>query len=112
MPSEKSFSPVLSTVCLVGAVKSQDCDQGHNDEAGISIHNSPRSGSVRLKWKNFLCLHRPAILALGEHILIKFIAIHLYLNILNNVTLKNTEKKCINFRRSGTLKSDMHALYL
>ena len=36
----------------------QDCDQGHNDEAGISIHNSPRSGSVRLKWKNFVCLHR------------------------------------------------------
>ena len=31
----------------------QDCDQGHNDEAGISIHNSPRGGSVRLKWKNF-----------------------------------------------------------
>ena len=36
----------------------QDCDQGHNDEAEISIHNSPRSGSVRLKWKNFVCLHR------------------------------------------------------
>ena len=29
----------------------KDCDQ-------ISIHNSPRSGSVQLKWKNFVCLHR------------------------------------------------------
>ena len=32
VPSEKSFSPVLSTVCLVGAVNFQDCDQGHNDK--------------------------------------------------------------------------------
>ncbi|CAH3183617.1 unnamed protein product [Porites lobata] len=30
-----------------------NCGNVKNDELGISIHNSPASGSVRLKWKNF-----------------------------------------------------------
>ncbi|PFX24888.1 hypothetical protein AWC38_SpisGene10523 [Stylophora pistillata] len=30
----------------------QDCGNIKNDELGISIHNSPDSGSVRLKWKS------------------------------------------------------------
>ena len=53
--------------------------------------------------RQIIPVFRPAILARCEHISIKFIAIHLFFNILNNVELKNTEKKCINFRRSGTL---------
>ena len=32
----------------------QDCGNVKNDELGISIHNSPDSGSVRLKWKRFV----------------------------------------------------------
>ena len=36
----------------------QDCDQAKDEEAGISIHNSPYSGSVRTKWRRFVELHR------------------------------------------------------
>ena len=36
----------------------QDCGNVKNDELGISIHNSPDSGSVRLKWKRFVSIHR------------------------------------------------------
>lgn len=36
----------------------QDCGNIKNDELGISIHNSPDSGSVRLKWKRFVSIHR------------------------------------------------------
>ena len=32
----------------------QDCGNVKNDELGISIHNSPDSGSVRLKWCPFI----------------------------------------------------------
>ena len=35
-----------------------NCGNVKNDELGISIHNSPASGSVRLKWKNFVYMHR------------------------------------------------------
>ena len=35
----------------------QDCGNVKNDELGISIHNSPDSGSVRLKWKRFVSIH-------------------------------------------------------
>ena len=35
----------------------QDCGNVKNDELGISIHNSPDSGSVRLKWKRFISIH-------------------------------------------------------
>ena len=35
----------------------QDCGNIKNDELGISIHNSPASGSVRLKWKSFVSMH-------------------------------------------------------
>ena len=36
----------------------QDCGNSKNDELGIYIHNSPDSGSVRLKWKRFVSIHR------------------------------------------------------
>lgn len=35
----------------------QDCGNVKNDELGISIHNSPDSGSVRLKWKRFVSIY-------------------------------------------------------
>ena len=34
----------------------QVCGNVKNDELGISIHNSPDSGSVRLKWKRFVSI--------------------------------------------------------
>ena len=36
----------------------QDRGNVKNDELEISIHNSPDSGSVRLKWKRFVSIHR------------------------------------------------------
>ena len=36
----------------------QDCGNVKNDELGISMHNSPASGSVRLKRKSFVSMHR------------------------------------------------------
>ena len=35
----------------------QDCGNVKDDELGISIHNSPDSGSVRLKWKRFVSIY-------------------------------------------------------
>lgn len=36
----------------------QDCSQKSDKESGISVHTSPASGSVRVKWKRFVCMHR------------------------------------------------------
>jgi len=39
--------------CLV-----QDCNNGSNPREGISLHNSPPSGSVLSSWKRFVSPHR------------------------------------------------------
>ena len=44
----------------------QDCGNVKNDELGISIHNSPDSGSVRLKWKRFVSIHRKDFNTVGK----------------------------------------------
>ena len=44
----------------------QDCGNVKNDELGISIHNSPDSGSVRLKWKRFVSIHRKDFNPVGK----------------------------------------------
>ena len=44
----------------------QDCGNVKNDELGISIHNSPDSGSVRLKWKRFVSIHRKDFNQVGK----------------------------------------------
>ena len=44
----------------------QDCGNVKNDELGISIHNSPDSGSVRLKWKRFVSIHRNDFNTVGK----------------------------------------------
>ncbi|CAH3112687.1 unnamed protein product, partial [Porites lobata] len=44
----------------------QDCGNVKNDELGISIHNSPDSSSVRLKWKRFVSIHRKDFNTVGK----------------------------------------------
>ena len=44
----------------------QDCGNVKNDELGISIHNSPDSDSVRLKWKRFVSIHRKNFNPVGK----------------------------------------------
>ena len=44
----------------------QDCGNVKNDELGISIHNSPASGSVMLKWKSFVSMHRKNFNPVGK----------------------------------------------
>ena len=44
----------------------QDCGNIKNDELGISIHNSPASGSVMLKWKSFVSMHRKNFNPVGQ----------------------------------------------
>ena len=36
----------------------QDCNNGSNPREGISLHNSPPSGSVLSSWKRFVSPHR------------------------------------------------------
>ena len=36
----------------------QDCSNGSNPREGISLHNSPPSGSVLSSWKRFMSPHR------------------------------------------------------
>ena len=36
----------------------QDCNNGSNPREGISLHNSPPSGSVLSSWKRFVSSHR------------------------------------------------------
>ena len=36
----------------------QDCNNGSNPRQGISLHNSPPSGSVLSSWKRFVSAHR------------------------------------------------------
>ena len=36
----------------------QDCNNGSNPRQGISLHNSPPSGSVLASWKRFVSSHR------------------------------------------------------
>ena len=43
-----------------------DCGNVKNDELGISIHNSPASGSVMLKWKSFVSMHRKNFNPVGQ----------------------------------------------
>ena len=52
---------MLGRRCVV-----QDCGNVKDDELGISIHNSPASGSVRLKWKSFLSMHRKNFNPVGK----------------------------------------------
>ena len=44
----------------------QDRGNVKNDELEISIHNSPDSGSVRLKWKRFVSIHRKDFNPVGK----------------------------------------------
>ena len=44
----------------------QDCGNVKNDEMGISIHNSPASGSVRLKRKSFVSMQRKNFNPVGK----------------------------------------------
>ena len=44
----------------------QDCGNVKNDELGISIHNSPDSGSVRFKWKRFVSIDRKDFNPVGK----------------------------------------------
>ena len=54
------FFWLKAKVCLV--------DRGNvkNDELGISIHNSPDLGSVRLKWKRFVSIHQKDFNPVGK----------------------------------------------
>ena len=45
----------------------QDCNNGSNQREGISLHNSPPSGSVLSSWKRFVSSHRKNF-SLGENI--------------------------------------------
>ena len=36
----------------------QDCNNGSNPQEGISLHNSPPSGTVLSSWKIFVSSHR------------------------------------------------------
>ena len=42
------------------------CGNVKNDELGISIHNSPDLGSVRLTWKRFVSIHRKDFNPVGK----------------------------------------------
>ena len=44
----------------------QECGNVKNDELGISVHNSPASGSFRLKWKRFVSMHRQNFNPVGK----------------------------------------------
>ena len=44
----------------------QECGNVKNDELGICVHNSPASGSVRLKCKRFLSMHRQNFNPVGK----------------------------------------------
>ena len=46
----------------------QDCDQTADLELGISMHGSPPSGSVLVKWKKIVLTHRKNFSPKGQFV--------------------------------------------